>query len=171
MSLAGRASVADPSRRAAPPATRPHLFHALTRRSDPARVGPLTKGATGMNADYFRRLARYNAWANRRLYDACAALSEADYRAKRPSFFGSIHATLNHILAGDRIWLARFIGGVSCIERLDEVLYDDFPSLRADRQAEEAHHLTSASNTRGRALYPNERHRHADRDPQEMTSK
>src|SRR5689334_23382665 len=56
---------------------------------------------------YFSTLARYNAWANRRLYDAVAMLPEAEYMKSRPAFFHSIHGTLNHILVGDRIWLAR----------------------------------------------------------------
>jgi len=168
MSLAGRASVADPTRRrAAPPATRRRLFDAVTGRSVPARVGAVTQGETGMNADYFRRLARYNAWANRRLYEACAALSEADYRAARPSFFGSIHATLNHILVGDRVWLARFIGGVSCIERLDEILYDDFPSLRAARAAEDARILTYTGNLDDAAIDQTLRYRNMAGEPQE----
>ena len=58
--------------------------------------------------EQFTTLARYNRWANRRVYEACAALSDADYRRPRPAFFGSIHGTLNHLLAGDRVWLGRF---------------------------------------------------------------
>jgi uncharacterized damage-inducible protein DinB len=121
----------------------------------------------GMNASYFRRLARYNAWANRRLYTACAALSEADYRAERPSFFGSIHATLNHILVGDRVWLARFIGAVSCIERLDEILYDDLPALRAAREAEDARILTYTGNLNDTAIDQTLRYRNMAGEPQE----
>ncbi|MGH6927559.1 MAG: DinB family protein [Dongiaceae bacterium] len=94
-----------------------------------------------MNSAYFNRLARYNAWANRRLYDACAQLSVSDYRAKRPSFFGSIHATLNHILVGDRVWLSRFEGRSSDIKGLDQILHDDLAALRAAREAEDAHIL------------------------------
>jgi uncharacterized damage-inducible protein DinB len=120
-----------------------------------------------MNASYFRRLARYNAWANKRLYAACAALSEPDYRAKRPSFFGSIHATLNHILVGDRVWLARFIGAVSCIERLDEILYDDLASLRAARDAEDARILTYTGNLNDAAIDQTLRYRNMAGEPQE----
>ena len=46
-------------------------------------------------------MARNNAWSNDRLYRACALLSEAEYRAKRVSFFPSIPATLSHILTVD----------------------------------------------------------------------
>ena len=88
--------------------------------------------------DYFLTLARYNAWANTRLYRACLALSEADYRAPRGAFFGSIHGTLNHILVGDRIWMARFNGGDAGIKRLDTILHDDRDALWQARQAEDA---------------------------------
>jgi uncharacterized damage-inducible protein DinB len=91
-----------------------------------------------MNSSYFHRFGRYNAWANRRLYEACAALSPADCRANRPSFFGSIHATLNHILVGDRVWMGRLEGVASGIERLDQILCDEFADLRAAREIEDA---------------------------------
>lgn len=90
-----------------------------------------------MMADYFRTLARYNAWANHRLYDACGKLSEADYRSARPVYFGSIHGTLNHILVGDRIWMGRIEGVPSGVTALDQILYDDLASLRAAREAED----------------------------------
>ena len=63
-----------------------------------------------MMLEHLRRMARYNAWANRRLYAACAQLAADEYRKPRPAFFGSIHATLNHLLVVDRIWLARIAG-------------------------------------------------------------
>jgi uncharacterized damage-inducible protein DinB len=88
--------------------------------------------------DYFRTLARYNAWANARLYDAAAGLPDAAYRAPRgAAYFGSLHGTLNHILVGDRLWLGRIEGVPSGIDRLDAILYDDLPSLRAAREAED----------------------------------
>jgi uncharacterized damage-inducible protein DinB len=91
-----------------------------------------------MNRDYFRRFARYNRWANDRLYAACATLSTEDYRAQRPAFFGSIHNTLNHILVADRIWLGRFEAKPSGIKRLDEILYDDLTALQQARETEDA---------------------------------
>ena len=86
----------------------------------------------------FQMLAAYNDWANRRLYDAAAALSEADYRADRGAFFGSLHGTLNHLLLGDRIWLQRFTGEGAALDELDAILYDDFAELRAARHAEDS---------------------------------
>jgi uncharacterized damage-inducible protein DinB len=86
---------------------------------------------------YFSTLASYNAWANRRLYEAASALPEGEYLKPRPSFFGSIHATLNHILVGDRVWLARLEGRETPPLALDQILYDNLGDLRAARFAED----------------------------------
>jgi uncharacterized damage-inducible protein DinB len=85
----------------------------------------------------FQMLAAYNAWANRRLYDAASRIPEADYRVDRGAFFGSLHGTLNHLLLGDRIWLSRFTGEGSEPSALDAILYDDFANLRAARESED----------------------------------
>jgi uncharacterized damage-inducible protein DinB len=87
---------------------------------------------------YFRMLARYNRFANQRLYDACVKLTDAEYRKPRASFFGSIHATLNHILVADRLWMGRFTGHPAAIKALNQILYDDFVGLRVARDAEDA---------------------------------
>jgi uncharacterized damage-inducible protein DinB len=88
-------------------------------------------------ADTLRRLARYNRLANERLYEACATLDDVERKKVRPAFFKSIHGTLNHIMVGDRIWLARFEGGSAPSTDLDAVLYDSFDELRAARAAED----------------------------------
>jgi len=83
----------------------------------------------------FRSYARYNKSANRRLYEACALLDERELKRSRPAYFKSIHGALNHILVGDRIWLARFEGHEVASTGLDAILYEDFASLwkaRAD---------------------------------------
>ena len=85
----------------------------------------------------FDMLARYNAFANRRLYDACGALSDEDYRADHGAFFKSVHGTLNHLLVTDRIWLARFTGEGETPHRLDAILFETFHELRAAREAED----------------------------------
>ena len=91
-----------------------------------------------MMIEHFRLLAGFNRWANGRIYDAAAALDEADYlEARACAFFGSIHGTLNHLLVVDLLWFGRLAGAVPAISRLDEILYDDFASLRAAREAED----------------------------------
>lgn len=61
-----------------------------------------------IGGDYVRRMARYNRWQNESLYGAADGLSDAARREDRGSFFGSIHATLSHILWADHIWMSRF---------------------------------------------------------------
>ncbi|HXA69566.1 MAG TPA: DinB family protein [Stellaceae bacterium] len=85
---------------------------------------------------YYSTFARYNAWANARLYGACAKLSEADYLKPRASFFGSIHATLNHLMVADRIWLGRIESRPEKLA-LNQILYGDFTALHVARVAED----------------------------------
>lgn len=87
---------------------------------------------------HFAMMARYNRWANDRLYDAVAALSEAAFVRDGGAFFGSLRGTLNHILVADRIWLGRFTGETAPAPALDAVLFEAFADLRAARQAEDA---------------------------------
>ena len=91
-----------------------------------------------MDVAYFRQLSRYNAWANERVYAACAQLSDEERKRRRPSFFGSIHRTLNHILVGDRLWLSRLDGKPHGVTSLDQELYGDFAELSAARSEEDA---------------------------------
>jgi uncharacterized damage-inducible protein DinB len=63
-----------------------------------------------MNSGYFATLAAYNAWANRQLSEACERLSVTEHMQEQACFFGSLHATLNHILVTDRVWMARIEG-------------------------------------------------------------
>jgi uncharacterized damage-inducible protein DinB len=88
--------------------------------------------------EHLRRMARYNAWANRRLYAACEQLSEDAYYQPRKAFFGSIHGTLNHLLVGDRIWLARIEGRPGPNVRLSDQPYGSLAELKEARAAEDA---------------------------------
>jgi len=86
----------------------------------------------------FIMLAGYNSWANARLYDAAARMPDEAYRRDGGAFFGSVHRTLNHLLVTDRIWLKRFGVRDDAPDRLDAVLFDELPSLRAARVEEDA---------------------------------
>ena len=91
-----------------------------------------------MNAvTHFQTLARYNTVANLRLFEACSQLDDAEYRKTRAGSFGSIHALLNHILLGDRIWMSRFEGGGRTTPPLNAILYDEFAALRNARVEED----------------------------------
>jgi len=64
-----------------------------------------------ISAAYVQTMARYNTWQNQNIYQAAASLSDAQRKENRGAFFGSIHATLNHILWADQIWMSRFGAG------------------------------------------------------------
>jgi uncharacterized damage-inducible protein DinB len=87
--------------------------------------------------DAFRILARYNRIANERLYEKCAQLDPAEYRKQRQGSFGSIHALLNHVLLGDRIWTSRFAGSGKTTPPLNSTLFDTFPELHSARVAQD----------------------------------
>src|SRR5947209_17441776 len=102
---------------------------------------------------YFLTLSHYNAGANRRLYDCCAQLAEPEYMKPRPAFFGSIHGTLNHLLVGDRIWLARIEHKPAPKVTLDQNLYGDLVALRVAREAEDEHLVNVVSALSPRSLH------------------
>jgi uncharacterized damage-inducible protein DinB len=89
--------------------------------------------------EHFRAFARYNRWANARLSAAVGTLGEEEYRADRGAFFRSLHGTLNHLLLGDRLWLARITGerDPSLPSRLDAILHEDRDALAAARARED----------------------------------
>lgn len=59
---------------------------------------------------YVQAMARYNRWQNKLVDEACDTLTTADLNADRGAFFGSIQATLSHLLWGDTMWMSRFDG-------------------------------------------------------------
>ena len=85
--------------------------------------------------DYCKTMARYNQWMNEGLYALCAELSDAERKRDRGAFFGSIHATLDHILYGDLALLARFTGDPAEAPQLGVEIQPEFAALRAAREA------------------------------------
>ncbi len=63
-----------------------------------------------MTGDEVRELFAYNAWANRKLFDAAAALPEEHYFRDLRSSHGGIHGTLAHIVWAEQLWLCRWLG-------------------------------------------------------------
>lgn len=61
-----------------------------------------------IDAGYVRLMARYNAWQNRQLTAALKDQPTKVLTEDRGAFFGSIMGTLNHLLWGDMMWMARF---------------------------------------------------------------
>lgn len=94
---------------------------------------------------YFQHLAGYNAWANKRLYDAAEKLSDEQRWQDVGLFFKSVAGTLNHILVADRVWMKRFTGTGEHPDKLSAILHRDFHELRAAREAEDARIIAYAA--------------------------
>ncbi len=99
--------------------------------------------------EHYAVMARYNAWMNRKLYDATATLPDEVRRRDVGAFFGSVHGTLNHLVLTDRAWLVRFTKDPRLLAsldgttpeftgRLDQELYADFAALRGEREKTDA---------------------------------
>jgi uncharacterized damage-inducible protein DinB len=87
-----------------------------------------------IDREYCQLMARYNRWMNERLYALCAQLPDAERKRDRGAFFGSIHGTLNHLLWGDRMWMARF-GGPPCdYAPFGASMFADFAELSRERE-------------------------------------
>ena len=63
-----------------------------------------------MDAKTARMLTRYNAWANKLMFDAVAALPPGEDVRPRTSLFRNMVHTLNHNYVIDRIWQAHLEG-------------------------------------------------------------
>jgi uncharacterized damage-inducible protein DinB len=87
---------------------------------------------------YVRAMAEYNGWQNENLYGAADGLSDTARTEPRGAFFGSIHATLNHLLWADQIWMSRLAGTprpkVATIPE-SVGMYDSWEDLKRQRTA------------------------------------
>ncbi len=63
-----------------------------------------------MTIQEMRILLAYDSWATNRLFEALAAVPEDAYKRDLKTSHGSLHGTLVHIVAAQRIWLSRFAG-------------------------------------------------------------
>jgi len=96
--------------------------------------------------DHICLLAKYNEWMNAKLYEAARRLSDDELAADRKAYFGSILGTLNHVVAGDTLWLRRFsahptnfpvfavLSDLPVPASLDQILFPDIRSLSAYRK-------------------------------------
>lgn len=87
--------------------------------------------------EHYRMFAAYNAWANQTLYAAAGELSPEELNADRGAFFGSLFATLTHLVVTDRIWLRRMTGEGPLHTALDEKPFSTLAELSAAREAED----------------------------------
>ncbi len=73
--------------------------------------------------------ARYNEWANNRLYNALKSMTDSERREDRKAFFRSIHNTMNHILLADLLYRQRLEKKPITFNSLDEIVHEDFEDL------------------------------------------
>jgi uncharacterized damage-inducible protein DinB len=91
---------------------------------------------------YVQTMARYNTWQNENIYGCAARLDDENRKAHRGAFFGSIHATLNHILWADQMWLWRFgVNDRPAAQTIADGLnqFEDWTQLSLKRAAFDAH--------------------------------
>ncbi len=89
---------------------------------------------------YVQTMAAYNAEMNRRLYAAADRLTDAERRAERGAFWGSIHGTFSHLLWADRMWMSRFDGWETppVTGKQSAAWIEDYAALKAARVQDDA---------------------------------
>jgi uncharacterized damage-inducible protein DinB len=88
--------------------------------------------------DTVQMLTRYNAWANKVIFEAVAALPAGEAAKERPTIFKNMTNTLNHIHVVDLIWQAHIEQRPHGITALNKVLYTDLADLWRAQQAIDA---------------------------------
>jgi uncharacterized damage-inducible protein DinB len=81
-----------------------------------------------MTPEDARTLYAYDAWANRRVLDACAALAPEQFTKDLGSSFRSVRDTMAHIMGAEWLWLERFQGRTARLPSGDQ--FPDLASLR-----------------------------------------
>jgi uncharacterized damage-inducible protein DinB len=82
-----------------------------------------------------RMLSRYNAWANKAIFDAVAALPSGEATKERPTLFKNMVNTLNHLYVVDLIWQAHLEQREHAIPALNSVPHGDLDDLWTAQQA------------------------------------
>ena len=95
---------------------------------------------------HFLMMARYNEWANSRVYYMAGQLSDEQYRSDVGAFFRSLHGTLNHLLVADWVWMRRLTGTGDHPVKLDAIIYDDLASLSEARRSEDRRIISYVQN-------------------------
>ena len=79
--------------------------------------------------------AKYNEWANNRLYNALNNLTDDERREDRGAFFRSIHNTMNHVLLADILYRQRLEKTQITFNSLDEIVHADFNDLEESHRS------------------------------------
>ena len=88
--------------------------------------------------DHVALLAEYNSWANAKVFEAAARLSDDDLHRDVGIYSSSVIGLLNHVLLVDRLWIRQLSGDGEAPDSEDDVLFEDLAELREAREIEDA---------------------------------
>ena len=89
-----------------------------------------------------RMLTRYNAWSNKLMFDAVAALPAGEAVKERKSLFKNMVHTLNHNYVIDAIWQAHLEGRAHGYAARNTADYPPLAELWRKQQAMDAWYIT-----------------------------
>ncbi|HYK90215.1 MAG TPA: DinB family protein [Acidobacteriota bacterium] len=84
-----------------------------------------------MTVQEIKTLFAFNSWATNRIFEALEKVAEQDYKRDLKASHGSLHGTMTHLVAAERIWLSRLVGK----PETSLVTEQDLPSLGALKTA------------------------------------
>ena len=85
-----------------------------------------------MTPEQVLELYDFNAWANQRIFDACAALTPEQFTKPLASSFPSVRGTLVHIVSGEWLWFDLWQGQSPSSEKFKGYVakFTDLASIR-----------------------------------------
>ncbi len=81
----------------------------------------------------YQAFAQYNQIMNQRIYEICSGIPDDQRKQDRGAYFKSIHATLDHIILGDRAWMNRLAEKDYPLVKIGCELFDDFDEMAKAR--------------------------------------
>jgi uncharacterized damage-inducible protein DinB len=94
--------------------------------------------------ELLRTLFQYNAWADRRLLDACAALTNEQFTRNLGSSFSSVRDTVAHLYGAEFVWNER-IQGRSPSSLVSGAGFPDLASIRAKLEEMDQYYIDYVS--------------------------
>ena len=94
--------------------------------------------------ELLRFMFQYNQWADRRLLDACAALSNEQFTRNLGSSFSSVRDTVVHLYGAEYVWNER-IQGRSPAALVSGAGFPDLASIRAKLEEMDAYYIDFVS--------------------------
>jgi len=94
--------------------------------------------------ELLRFMFQYNQWADRRLLDACASLSNEQFTRNLGSSFSSVRDTVTHLYGAEYVWNERFQGR-SPAALVSGAGFPDLAAIRAKLEEMDAYYIDFVS--------------------------